>query len=137
MPTALQTKLIMQLYMLQSKTAANFCNFSDPSFQIVDFFIIIINIFCPTLTKPTSNRISPAISTHNSKTMGKCEWKHIASKSCAKFLQDLWAQCSGSSISQSYSQPADRVVNCSTSSTERIPVDLLYLVIPEYVKLHR
>lgn len=38
MPTALQTKLVMQLYMLQSKTAANACNFSDPSFQIVDFF---------------------------------------------------------------------------------------------------
>lgn len=69
MPTALQTKLVMQLYMLQSKTAANACNFSDPSFQIVDFFIIINNIFCPTLTRPTSSRISPAISTHNSKTM--------------------------------------------------------------------
>lgn len=47
MPTALQTKLVMQLYMLQSKTAANACNFSDPSFQIVDFLLLLLIFFAP------------------------------------------------------------------------------------------
>lgn len=64
----------------------------------------------------------------------------FARRSCAQGLPELQADCSGSSMSQSYSHTSDGILNCnsSTSGIEGVSetLDLLHLEIPEYVRLY-